>query len=672
MSVLKYKDPETGEVKKVGMPKLDTYTKDEIDKIIADSVKNSNQIASGSYIGDGKYGIDNPNSLTFDFEPKIVIIQCADSSLKKYLLAINGVNSSGPFDESASSSYKDIFNWDGNTFSWYHTGSNNPAFMQYNEEGAAYHYFAIGDTIIGEEGNQGEIDISKITPEDIGAVPATRTVNGKALNDNIELNAADVGALPSRTEIPSIEGLATETFVTESIEAAHSSILDYVEPIGTIKTTMRSDLTENWLLCDGSEVEIGTYPELDSMLEDYPNIKFYDKEFSIESEHDIHVVNVFYENNTPIVVYYIDHTGTISDRTYHIAFRDENSSLWETSDLPVSVGILDKIRWLKDRYVLILQKCYVMASNSYCYHSTDLKIWNAFSPRCINFDGNDVYLRDIVYGSGNYILHAERNVSGSTITQWVGFSNTLEGPYDCGGNNYGSRSYSSTAIVHFKISYANGLFFATYSKSNEVHYLWFVDAASPTHEVMRSQQMTIDTSSDKIGGPGCSNVVYLNGKYYIARSSRLYSFVPSVNGDFSLVISRPDAYAGFSMNDIVVDQTSENILCVYMNLSTAHVGIISNLQTSPEMLVSNRYLGQSLVKDLPTGMSAGGTHNYILSSAIMGGNILACGFDATMKEDDGVNRVQFYRLDIYKFKGYYSKLLPSVTNGSIKTYVKAY
>lgn len=31
MSVLKYKDPETGEVKKVGLPSVDTYTKAEVD-----------------------------------------------------------------------------------------------------------------------------------------------------------------------------------------------------------------------------------------------------------------------------------------------------------------------------------------------------------------------------------------------------------------------------------------------------------------------------------------------------------------------------------------------------------------------------------------------------------------------------------------------------------------
>ena len=36
MSVLKYKDPETGEVKKVGLPHVDSYSKAEVDAKIND------------------------------------------------------------------------------------------------------------------------------------------------------------------------------------------------------------------------------------------------------------------------------------------------------------------------------------------------------------------------------------------------------------------------------------------------------------------------------------------------------------------------------------------------------------------------------------------------------------------------------------------------------------
>ena len=42
-----------------------------------------------------------------------------------------------------------------------------------------------------------------LSASDVGAVPTTRTVNGKALSSNITLSASDVGALPDTTEIPS-------------------------------------------------------------------------------------------------------------------------------------------------------------------------------------------------------------------------------------------------------------------------------------------------------------------------------------------------------------------------------------------------------------------------------------------------------------------------------------
>lgn len=72
-----------------------------------------------------------------------------------------------------------------------------------------------------------------LSAADISAVPTTRTVNGKALSSNIALSATDVGALPSTTTlfsgdyndlsnkptIPSIAGLATETYVDEKVAA---------------------------------------------------------------------------------------------------------------------------------------------------------------------------------------------------------------------------------------------------------------------------------------------------------------------------------------------------------------------------------------------------------------------------------------------------------------------
>ena len=67
---------------------------------------------------------------------------------------------------------------------------------------------------------QNKIINSKLTTmqADIDSrVPSSRTVNGKVLSANITLSASDVGALPNTTVIPSIDGLATETYVDNKV-----------------------------------------------------------------------------------------------------------------------------------------------------------------------------------------------------------------------------------------------------------------------------------------------------------------------------------------------------------------------------------------------------------------------------------------------------------------------
>ena len=51
---------------------------------------------------------------------------------------------------------------------------------------------------------------------DVGAVPTTRTVNGKKLSGNITLGASDVGALPVGTNIPVIQYIANESSMPET------------------------------------------------------------------------------------------------------------------------------------------------------------------------------------------------------------------------------------------------------------------------------------------------------------------------------------------------------------------------------------------------------------------------------------------------------------------------
>lgn len=79
--------------------------------------------------------------------------------------------------------------------------------------------FTPGETGLEASNVQGAIEavntkIDSLTPDDVGAVPVTRTINGKELNADIALNAEDVGArsntwLPSTSDINAVSNTTT-------------------------------------------------------------------------------------------------------------------------------------------------------------------------------------------------------------------------------------------------------------------------------------------------------------------------------------------------------------------------------------------------------------------------------------------------------------------------------
>lgn len=107
------------------------------------------QIVTGSYIGTGTYGASNPNTLTFEFEPKIVFVMlnglvgygeslgfCAITGLNSYR---SGIGSGSPYWVTQ------YFTWSGNALQWYATASSEmDASCQLNNSGTTYYYTAIG------------------------------------------------------------------------------------------------------------------------------------------------------------------------------------------------------------------------------------------------------------------------------------------------------------------------------------------------------------------------------------------------------------------------------------------------------------------------------------------------------------------------------------------------
>lgn len=109
------------------------------------------QMASGSYVGAGRSGPDYPNTLTFPFPPKILIIQSSgvssNTSAPQFMVALRGLLSVPVLYSSSSYQLSQIFfTWDDLTVSW-HSNTFGYDATQLNSSGKTYLYVAIG----GEE-----------------------------------------------------------------------------------------------------------------------------------------------------------------------------------------------------------------------------------------------------------------------------------------------------------------------------------------------------------------------------------------------------------------------------------------------------------------------------------------------------------------------------------------
>ena len=108
-----------------------------------DNTVTAPKIETGRYVGTGTYGQSNPNTLTFDFIPEVVII--TRMSVFSYYpgnVLVNGQTYSGGIGSvnNSADAYGMTIDWTGKNVSWY----AEDASKQLNNSGAGYCYFAIG------------------------------------------------------------------------------------------------------------------------------------------------------------------------------------------------------------------------------------------------------------------------------------------------------------------------------------------------------------------------------------------------------------------------------------------------------------------------------------------------------------------------------------------------
>ena len=97
------------------------------------------KIVYGTYTGTGKYGRENPNKLTFDGKPVLVIVQAQNNSTNFdfHLRMIRGCG--WAVGDRGNYSYTNSVTWGENFVSW----TNDDAETQFNLQGSVYSYIAL-------------------------------------------------------------------------------------------------------------------------------------------------------------------------------------------------------------------------------------------------------------------------------------------------------------------------------------------------------------------------------------------------------------------------------------------------------------------------------------------------------------------------------------------------
>lgn len=297
----------------------------------------------------------------------------------------------------------------------------------------------------------GNLDLS-------GYVPTTRKINNKALSADVTLAAGDVGAVPTSRKVNN-KALSADISLTasdvgaytkeESAEAAENAI----EPVGTIKATVRTDLGDKWLLCNGDEISSETYPNLDAILRVDPaklfvTNKFYGNTFEgtypeercfnylFDEYHLVIAAIVPKNNNVDVVLFYKD-------------IREQGAS-FTTVTLATGVGDLSTFRvqdfkYLNGEYIIFLNAgpriIILHSTNSISgYALEDMQVL----PNVGIGDSGGVH---IGFGNGRYVLSTYSGIS-SSVGKYL-HSTSLSGPWTS-VNDIGKMSayFCSNPIYH--------------------------------------------------------------------------------------------------------------------------------------------------------------------------------------------------------------------------------
>ncbi len=145
-----------------------SYTREQADNAVNSAVGRRARVVTGTYVGTGTYGENNPCTLTFDARPMLVAVyeenmgnlfghEYESSGPSNTMLALRGAAQATRYAQLyyGSGAYYtvDHFTWGDTFFRWFSTKnsgtSSDTGKHQLNEKGVTYHYLALVQEVTG-------------------------------------------------------------------------------------------------------------------------------------------------------------------------------------------------------------------------------------------------------------------------------------------------------------------------------------------------------------------------------------------------------------------------------------------------------------------------------------------------------------------------------------------
>lgn len=227
--------------------------------------------------------------------------------------------------------------------------------------------------------------------------------------------------LNAYTKNETFSSTSQSLYGVQTPDAAFQAIPELIEPIGTIKTTVRTDLGDNWLLCNGEQFSQTTYPELYNVMPEVNPSNIYQWIGN-------NITNINNNNNLSKIVYNNNIYATASTNYKNLLFYSSNlnNGIWNNNSPTNNNFQIFNIKFINGYWVALGNMAY-SSNGTIFYYSSDITS-SSWTQVLFNSSSTNCFTYDIVYNNGYYVMCGyQPGDNANTSMLW--YATNIEGPW---------------------------------------------------------------------------------------------------------------------------------------------------------------------------------------------------------------------------------------------------